>query len=367
MPQIHDDLSGGYDGQAQPALEPRRRQRLRKWIAPCNQQAGDRPNEICAKVDMDYTGLRLLGSRYTLNRELTDDERRDQLNQNTRLNVQPVAQLSVVELNSTYLESVDRYYAWRGYLFFVMTLLLSGVVFFYFLMTASIVRRLSSGSTLTTPAEDIWFLAFLTLICVPPIIFLIFADLQESFTYTYFPIRLNRKLGKVFVFRPGRPNRPILVADWDKLFITLGACQVGLIPGQSWDIRAHVLAEDGKTVIDTFAFSWFTMSQENLRCHWEFLRRYMAEGAQAIVDDVQVCMPIAERRESLKFSFQRFHANFNGSQGVWILLFPLWLASILGRWVAGLTCRVPRWPEDIQAACRVDANDPWKRGQRTNP
>ncbi len=310
---------------------------------------------------MDYTGMRLLGTRYALNRPLTDEERENQLHQKVKLDVEPLAQMSVVKLNSTFLESVDRYYAWRGYLFFVMTLLLGGVVFFFLLMVNSILGRLVHGSGLTTPAQDLGFLALMAFICVPPMIFLVFADLQESFTYTYFPIRLNRKLGKAYVFRPGRPNKPILVADWNKLFFTLGECQVGLIPGQNWDIRAHVLADDGRTVLDTFAFSWFTMSKDNLRRHWEFLRRYMTDGPQSIVDQVHVCMPVADRRESLKFAFQRFHANFEGDAGTWVVLFPLWLASILARWIAGLTCRVPRWPQEIERACRIEAGDPCVR------
>jgi hypothetical protein len=164
-----------------------------------------------------------------------------------------------------------------------------------------------------------------------------------------------------------RSNKPILVADWHRLFFTLGACQAGLIPGQNWDIRAHLLADDDKTVLDTFAFSWFTMSKDNLRRHWEFLRRYMSEGPQAVVEAVHVCLPIADRRESLAFAVRRLHANFKDDAGLWILLLPLWLGSALGRWIGGLTCRIPQWPADIEAACRIEPGDSCVRDSQTNP
>ncbi len=191
----------------------------------------------------------------------------------------------------------------------------------------------------------------------------------EFLTCTHFPIRLNRKTHKVYVFRPGRPNKPILVADWDKLFFTLGRCNKGVEPGQNWDIRGHVLAGDGKTVLDTFAFSmyWNEGDLEGLRAHWEFLRRYMEDGPQEAYKLVQVCLPIAEHRETLRFALNRFYLNFKGGLWLWIMLLPFWLLCVLGRWVAGLTCRTPVWPADIEAACRIEPNDPYVKNASMNP
>jgi hypothetical protein len=111
----------------------------------------------------------------------------------------------------------------------------------------------------------------------------------------------------------------------------------------------------------------YTMSKENLRGHWEFLRRYMEEGPREAYEKVEVCMPIADSPESLAFAFKRFHVNFKGVPGLWVLLLPLWLASILGRWLAGLTCRVPRWPTDIESACRIESGDTYVRDASMNP
>ena len=53
---------------------------------------------------------------YRRNRELTNDERAMQLRQKQRLDIAPIYQLAVIRLNSAFLDSVDRYYAWRGVL-----------------------------------------------------------------------------------------------------------------------------------------------------------------------------------------------------------------------------------------------------------
>ena len=65
-------------------------------------------------------------------------------------------------------------------------------------------------------------------IVLPLAMFAFWIALQESFTYTHFPIRLDRRNRKVHVFRPGRPGKANLEVDWDKLFFTLGRCNVGM-------------------------------------------------------------------------------------------------------------------------------------------
>ncbi|MCZ3114732.1 hypothetical protein NYZ21_20055, partial [Acinetobacter baumannii] len=60
---------------------------------------------------MDFTGL---VRRYRVNRPIDDDERAHRLRQGQRLQVEPHDQLCVIKINSSYLDSVDRYYDSRG-------------------------------------------------------------------------------------------------------------------------------------------------------------------------------------------------------------------------------------------------------------
>jgi len=63
---------------------------------------------------MDYTGL--LAKKYRVNRKLTDEERSNQLRQKVGLDIRPSCNVSVVRMNSTYLECVDRWFVYRGWM-----------------------------------------------------------------------------------------------------------------------------------------------------------------------------------------------------------------------------------------------------------
>ena len=60
---------------------------------------------------MEYSGLI---EKYKVDRSLSDEERALRLLQDVRLAVEPHYQLSVIRMNSTFLESVDKWFAWRG-------------------------------------------------------------------------------------------------------------------------------------------------------------------------------------------------------------------------------------------------------------
>lgn len=316
---------------------------------------------------MDYTGLGVIGTRYKLNRPLTDDERASQLKQKDRLDVPLLSALCVIRMNSIYLESVDRYYAWRGVLTTFMATLFGMFGGAYVAIAYSVFAQFSEYD-IANKQGSLGFLGFTSLLIMPFLWFVGRILLYELFTYTHFPIRLNRKTRKVYVFRPGRPNRPILVANWDKLFFTLSRCNRGLSEARPFlDIRGHVLADDGSTVLDTFAFSPFSMQADQLQRHWEFLRRYMEDGPADSYAAEKHCLPIADRRESFRWSFNRFHLNFQGANWFWVAFLPIWLLSIGGRWLAARTCKVPVWPQEIETECEFDPCDPYVRDARMNP
>jgi hypothetical protein len=311
---------------------------------------------------MDFTGM-FLG--YKKNRPLTDEERDLQLKQKEHLDIEPGHDQCVIRMNSTYLESVDRYYAWRGVIFTFAFVIVLGVVA---LLGASFSVAFSRWSS-EHHRNDVIGLYIFSAMFFPVILIHIWIILKESFTYTHFPIRLNRKNRKVYVFRPGRPNKPILIADWDTLFFTLGRCNRGAADFvQNWDIRAHVLSEDRNTVLDTFSFSVDSTDQDELRSHWEFLRRYMEDGPQDAYKRVEVCMPLNGQREAFKVGLSRFLGNFKGVPLLMGILFsPLILLAVPARWLAQQTDRIPVWPESIELECQIEPNDPYAKDASTNP
>ena len=186
---------------------------------------------------------------------------------------------------------------------------------------------------------------------------------KESFAWTHYPIRLNRKTRMMYVFRT---NGTVLSVPWDEVFFTLGgAGGSGLI--QNWDLRGHVLDKDGNTVKESFTFSMVSNKKEDLYQLWEFIRRYMEEGPQDLYKQVEFCMPVSEKRESYFFGLKRLIVNFKGQPFLQALMMPIFLLYSIGRVFAMWTSRIPKWPQEVENACRIEPGDPYIKDWRTNP
>lgn len=185
---------------------------------------------------------------------------------------------------------------------------------------------------------------------------------KECFAYTHYPLRFNRKTRTVHWFRT---DGSITSAAWDEVFFTLVP-----VAGE-WDVRGHVLADDGATVIDTFALSYTGVilrqdldpqaapsQRDFVRAHWEFVRRYMEEGPQAVSQPIEFCMPVDGRKETVKGGAQRVFANFAGGSSFFMLLVaPICAWVILGRILAMKTSKIPQWPQQVEDACRIEPGD----------
>ena len=319
---------------------------------------------------MDYVGL---VQKFKINRELTEEERTNQLKQKQRLDVVPISELAVTRLNSSFLESVDKFYANKGFISVVtLAIILMFGAFYAWILAASLaapflrvnstLRKFLDPNLLHT-APNFGVALFVTALCVPLLALTVWSLLKESFAYTHYPIRLNRKNRTVYVFRL---DGSVLTAKWDDLFFALGR-GAHLSHRQEWDIRGHVLADDRKTVLETFVFSVYMHDQEFVRRHWEFLRRYMEDGPKDAVALVKIFTAVADKRETAKLGFYRLWAEFGfGTIFGFIslpLVFPIWL----GRLFAMRTSKVPVWPAEVIAACRIEPGDPYERDERNNP
>ena len=303
---------------------------------------------------MEYNGLL---QKFPVNRPLTEDERRLKLEQKKSTGLEPLYQLSVIRMNSTFLEMVDKYYAWKGTLVTITVPIMVGVTAFFMFM---LLIPPSAGRA----APPFWFYAAMATMPLPLLAFLIWLFFREAFAYTHYPIRMDRKSQMVHVFRL---DGSVLSVAWDSVFFCLAKCTT---PFQ-WDVRGHILDVDGRTVRETFSLSdWGAGAgaQAQLRGYWEFVRLYMEGGVSAVDGCVRFCLPIAERRETVMFGFQRMFAEAAGQplplRVVGALLAAL---SLPGRWVAMRSSRIPLWPTSIEAATRIDRDDRHVKDASTNP
>ena len=123
----------------------------------------------------------------------------------------------------------------------------------------------------------------------------------ELFNLTHNPIRFDRRNRMVYAFLY---NKEVVAAPWDDIFFC--ACDGStLIGGVERDIRGHILAEDGETLMAIFALGhrqfYFGRGAhyEDLELHeyWNFINCYMEKGPEELVSMVKVYLPIAEQKE----------------------------------------------------------------------
>ena len=133
---------------------------------------------------MEYNGLL---QKFPINRPLTEGERRLQLKQKVRIDTEPLYQLSVIRMNSTYLEMTDKYYGWKGSLVTIaLPIFVALAGFFAALLYSSI---FGGGDVRPAP---IWFDVAIAAIPLPLLALLIWLFFKDAYTYTHYPMRMNR-------------------------------------------------------------------------------------------------------------------------------------------------------------------------------
>lgn len=301
--------------------------------------------------------------KYRVDRELTSAELDTQLRQSERIDFEPRYQGCVISMNSTYLESVDKWYDWRGHLSF-FTLPMMGIpsAFMSAMACTSIMQmeewRMSSYDleilAISASFLSIMLLAFTWLIK------------RDWFACTHYPIRFNRKKRVVHVFRT---DGTVLSAPWDEIHFALGEMyQLG-----AYEVRGHVLKPDTKMIQDTFALSYIgslpmpdvknrpiAVELDVVRLHWEFIRRYMEEGPEAVSHQVQFCLPIDGRRESFRGGMERMFGDITALPLILHVIFwPLCIVVSLHRFIAMRSSKIPIWPEEVEKACEIEPDHPY--------
>lgn len=308
-----------------------------------------------------------LNGTYSKKRVLTEQERSHHLTQKARLALEPHYQLSVIKMNSTFLESVDKWFAWKGLItavsLFIIFLFAHGFVALGFDTGPTPWGEMSADEKI----EQVFFSSVIFLISFLLIALGTWALRKESFSYTHLPIRFNFKTKMVHVFRA---DGSVLSAPWGEIFFTLGH-----LPFMNdWEVRGHILEPDNITIRESFALSYSgsispadiaakadsISSADFVRAHWEFVRRYMEDGPQSVSSQVQFCMPIDKKKESVRISLERTFANISGAPiPIFIMLIPYCTIAFLFRLIAVRTSKIPVWPDEIEASSKVEPDDPF--------
>jgi len=317
---------------------------------------------------MDYAGLGKRG-HYAVKRPLTDAERAARYDQKKSNNATPMDFLSVVKFNSQYIDLVDRWYPIRGFWAWLsiitgsLSLIGAGALIY------AIVFPL--GDPMISETGSAFFLFFLA------IVLLFFAWIGawyafkvECLGYTHYPIRLNRKTRQVHFFRQ---NGTVLTVPWDSLFLTLGESKSPL-SGTTYDLRAHVLEEDGKTVRESFSLGYPSPlgNAASIDKFWAFLQPYMEaeDGVERtwrhLKENTGYLVPVDRRKEGWRWSIARSFMLGAHWPYLQLVFSPFLGLNAAGRMLAMSTSKIPQWPEGVERANPVDSDDPYVLTWRDN-
>ena len=308
---------------------------------------------------MDYYGLL---PRFKLNRPLNDIEIKYQLKQRVCIDLNGqtlVPDAKIISINSHYLELVDKYFSAKGFLG-----LIGAFALFWVLLSLYVIAMDNLPDVDWKFSNSERNILIFGSILIPAMVLTFKVFKTEWFAWTHYPLRFDRKNRLVHVFRL---NGSTYSVPWDSVFFTTGLSH-RKDANKDYYISGHVLADDNKTVIDTFCLPATHSDRKQLERHWEFVRRYMEEGPESVIGVVDFCLPIAKKREGYCFGLLCLLSGFNGAP---LFLFPFLFALAfifsIPRYLAMVTSRVPVWPESIEAQCRVDKDDPYLVDASCNP
>jgi hypothetical protein len=165
-----------------------------------------------------------------------------------------------------------------------------------------------------------------------------------------------------------RTNGTVLSVPWEDIHFVLTQTRWMGIPRAY--IAAHVLDESRQIIRETFVLGGhFTSLPEIALSMWEYCRRYMEEGPEfAVQDKLMYCLPIDKQKESFDLgdTLIRFSMWVPGTRTMGDFMSIILFGESVARWLATMTCRIPKWPKEIEDACKIEPDDPYVRDGSTN-
>ncbi|KAF1016762.1 MAG: hypothetical protein GAK31_00020 [Stenotrophomonas maltophilia] len=262
--------------------------------------------------------------------------------------VAPDERACLVQFNSTYIDLIDRRFRLRGMVSTTMVLLGNLGLFLlgFFLLFTLVIPNLEGDFW------D-WVMYAIVAVCVvgAPVLVWYTTLKYEFFTYAWYPTRFNRRNRMVYFFTGGKEGAVRVPWDDAVFYIGRGTTQEFLR-----DLRCSIV-EDG-VVNRTFAVGHYFDDEQKIRGIWEFVRRYMENGPEAVVDSIDERQMNLSVKPSWRNCYLFLVASLGPAMlGARFVLMPLLLPLVLCRWLVLKSCRTPVWPQWVEDECAIDAND----------
>ncbi|UJF24545.1 hypothetical protein L0B52_09500 [Suttonella sp. R2A3] len=285
------------------------------------------------------------------------------LNQSVKHDVPLRPQRTVIQFNSTYMELIDRWDATRGEVASWFSLFLGGFLALTSMLAYFIVDMAKNYS------ENIGYIVFIGVLFLPSILFVFFCYKVlrlEVFSHRYFPLRFNRKTGKVHVLQA---TGKVQTFNWKTL-------KINMVHPRNDQCYVRCCEVDNNNIIQkTFSLPFISSyTDEDLISHFEFVNRYMQartdKDLAEVASSIRYLFPVHERRETIKESFE--HTQFEYHHGyenmeypeqsfkkdwTYYINTPFMFLKFLGRLLSVYTSKQPTFSAEIEAQSTIDPDD----------
>jgi len=191
---------------------------------------------------------------------------------------------------------------------------------------------------------------FVCILCAPMIIWFARPLFKTWTAYTHYPVRLDRRNQMVHVFRHNGEGG-VLSLPWKDLTFGIGNGEMNQGPIL---VVGYVKREDGHYDYFRLGMTWSTF--EGKLQQWEYYRRYMEEGPDALPEP-ELLLPIDGKRESFRVGAQQSWFVAGPYIPAAVLLCFLTVPGSLLRWLIMRVRRLPRWPQHVIDSCPVSPDD----------
>lgn len=280
---------------------------------------------------------------------LSPQENASRFSPKVEQDVAPDERASLVHFNSTYVDLIDRRFRLRGMVSTTMVLLGTIGLFLlgFFLLFTLVIPNLEG---------DFWDWVMYAMIAVcvvgAPVLFWHTTLKYEFYTYVWYPARFNRRNRMVYFFTGGKEGA--VRVPWDDAVFYIGR---GTTQDFLRDLRCSIVED--RVVKRTFAIGHYFDDEQKIKGIWEFVRRYMENGPEAVVDSIDDRQMNLSVKPCWRNCYLFVAASLGPAMlGARFVLMPLLLPLVLCRWLVLKSCCMPKWPQWVEDECAIDANDP---------
>lgn len=262
----------------------------------------------------------------------------------------------IIRMNSTFVDFVERTFKLKG---MAVTAMCSAFILFEVIIMAFSLHGVYSHPRISLGEKMVLSTTIAAVLGGLSAMMWMLLLRKDLFQYTHYPVRFNRITRKIYFFRHNGPDG-VTVVPWGSpyAFFHIGR---GAQNPELLDLRCHLL-DRNQQIQQTFTIGHFWEHEDDIREPWALICRYMQDGPENCYDDPRDRVITLSSDPTIRncwlmvilmmgTALMPLRTN---------LMFPVYGALTLCRWLTFKTCRKPVFPPEIEAECQIDPGDPYR-------